>query len=100
VVHSEEADRYILKLVDCPIWEVRVVVLNYLTKLDKSEVEEIYLEKIKDPNWYIRHNSAKALVKIDTSTEKLNRILKGNDQYAKEALEYAMEKRVGRYELG
>ena len=100
VVQSDEADRYILQLVDCPIWEVRVVVLNYLTKLDKSEVEEIYLEKIKDPNWYIRHNSAKALVKIGTSDEKLNRILYGNDQYAKEALEYAMEKRVGQYELG
>src|SRR5665648_467675 len=100
VVNSEEADRYILQLVDCPIWEVRVVVLNYLIKLDKSEVEEMYLEKIKDPNWYIRHNSEKALVKIGTSTEKLNRILDGNDQYAKEALEYAMEKRVGRYELG
>jgi len=100
VVQSDEADRYILQLVDCPIWEVRVVVLNYLTKLDKSIVEEMYLEKIKDPNWYIRHNSAKALVKIGTSPEKLNRILDGNDQYAKEALEYALEKRVGRYELG
>ena len=100
VVQSDEADRYILQLVDCPIWEVRVVVLNYLTKLDKSIVEEMYLEKIKDSNWYIRHNSAKALVKIGTSPEKLNRILDGNDQYAKEALEYALEKRVGRYELG
>ncbi|MBK5263014.1 MAG: HEAT repeat domain-containing protein [Peptostreptococcaceae bacterium] len=58
------------------------------------------MEKIKDPNWYIRHNSAKALVKIGTSRDRLNMILNGNDKYAKEALEYAIEKRVGRYELG
>lgn len=99
-INCKTADDYILGLVDCPIWEVRLVVLNYLTKLDKEMVEEIFLEKIKDPNWYIRHNSAKALVKIGTNMEKLNRILNGDDQYAKEALAYAMEKRVGRYELG
>ncbi len=100
VVQSDEADQYMMQLVDSTIWEVRVVVLNYLTKMDKSIVEEMYLEKIKDPNWYIRHNSAKALVKIGTNREKLDRILNGTDQYAKEALEYAMEKREERHELG
>lgn len=99
-INCKEADEYILTLVDCPIWEVRVVVLNYLTRLDKEVVEEIYIKKITDPNWHIRHNSAKALVKIGTDTEKLNKILYGDDQYAKEALEYAIEKRTGRYELG
>ena len=95
-----KADEYILQLVDCPIWEVRIVSLNYLIKMDKELVEEIYLRKIKDPNWQIRHNAAKAIVKIGVSKEKVATILQGDDRYAREALEYAIEKRVGKYELG
>lgn len=99
-VEYEKGDDYILSLVDCPIWEVRVVVLNYIVKMDKEKTEDIYIRKITDSNWQIRHNAAKAIVKIGVSVDKINKILYGEDLYAKEALEYAIEKRMGKYELG
>lgn len=50
-------------------------------------------------NWYVRYNAATSLINLEVDTIQLQDILEGNDQYAKEILNYMMEHRKVGYSL-
>jgi len=72
-------------------WEIASVAAGALGGYDKDKkVEELLCHALTSRNWYVRINSAKSLVKISASDNSIQRILSGEDRYAKDALIYAM----------
>lgn len=71
-------------------WEPAAVAAsalgNYKDKLAIAALEGA----LESPNWYVRINSARALVAADVAVLDVKRILGGKDEYAKDALKYAI----------
>lgn len=76
---------------DAAEWEIASVAAGELKWYDKDkQVEELLCQALASRNWYVRINSAKSLIKINASGDGIQKILSGEDKYAKDALMYAM----------
>ena len=72
-------------------WQLAAVSANLLTKYSGDvEVAKVLKDSITSNNWYVRMNSAKTLIQIGVLQEDVQVILNGDDEYAKNALTYAM----------
>lgn len=72
-------------------WQLAAVSANLLTNYSGDvEVAKVLKDTITSKNWYVRMNSAKTLIKIGVLKEDVQLILNGDDEYAKNALTYAM----------
>ena len=72
-------------------WEIASVAAGALGGYDKDKkVEELLCHALTSRNWYVRINSAKSLIRISASDDSIQKILSGEDKYAKDALMYAM----------
>jgi len=65
-----------------------IVTASVLDKYPGNETITVLKEALKNPNWYIRYNSAISLVKLKVGINELQDILNGEDQYAKEIITY------------
>lgn len=59
--------------------------------INDTEIHELLLHSLKSKNWYVRINSAVALVKNGVTEETLKYIEKCEDPYACDAFEYALK---------
>lgn len=71
-------------------WEVAAVAATSLGGYKDRAVLESLTNALHSPSWYVRVNSAKILAGMDAQKEYIGRILTGNDQYAKDALQYEL----------
>lgn len=69
-------------------WEIAAVAAKALSSYPDQDVKELLKKKISHPNWYIRRNAAASLVKIGLYVTERAEIMNGDDQFAKEILEY------------
>lgn len=75
-------------------WAQAAVAANMLEQYEGDEqvIDALY-EAISSPNWYVRMNCAKSLMEIGEYDEHINYIATGKDNYAANALAYAMRLR-------
>lgn len=93
--NGEQNKKILMKSVeqymDAAEWEIASVAAGALSGYDKDkQVEELLCHALASRNWYVRINSAKSLIKINASGDGIQKILSGQDRYAKDALMYAM----------
>ena len=90
----DKAKEIILKTLEHDDMEIRAVAVKLTPKYFMNNNKVIKLisgEKyLKSKDWYVRRNSAEALVKIGLAKEEIIEELAAEDKYAKDALVYAM----------
>ena len=74
-------------------WAVRAAAVKSLENY-KSEVSLDMLSKATtDPNWWVRNNAAKTLVKIDDHLKYTKTIINGFDRFASDSVTSAVFKK-------
>ncbi len=77
---------------------IKIVSASVLGQYPGIETIKVLKEALKDPNWYVRYNSATSLINLNVGTSKLQDVLNGEDVYAKEIITYikGLERKVDR----
>ncbi|XJS10391.1 hypothetical protein ACF3NG_09675 [Aerococcaceae bacterium WGS1372] len=69
-------------------WECVAVATTALSSYPSEETTDLLIQNIHSREWYVRRNAAQAIQKTNINPQKLETILSGDDQYAKEQLAY------------
>ena len=75
-------------------WVVRLSALEGLEKINTRESLEAIIKATCDDEWWVRRKAAEALVRIDPKLENVEKIIKGYDRYAAEAVKTALSREV------
>lgn len=93
-VYTEEALSPILNMTQSPSWECIAIAAktlrNYPDMRSISRVKSL----LSDRNWFVRLNSATTLVNIAPDATYYTDVLEGEDRYAKDILNYAIEQQA------
>ncbi len=73
-------------------WEYQAVTALTLENYPGEETEEVLKEVLGHPNWYVRYNAAETLAASGAKQESFADVLHGGDRYAKEILQYRLER--------
>lgn len=69
-------------------WEVRAIVVSALAELGAADHEDELCAALRDPEWQVRYNAARALATSPNNEMLLGRTLATGDRYAYEILLY------------
>lgn len=69
----------------------KIVAASVLSSFPGEETTAALKQALHHPNWYVRYNAAASLAQLKTQPWELQDIFTGEDQYAKEILEYMLE---------
>lgn len=84
----------VIQMLDAEEWEVRAAAAKGLEKVGTSDSFGPLLKMTSDPEWWVRHNAASALVSIPGGKEYAQQIFRSDDQYAREAVADALRTAV------
>lgn len=76
---------------DCPEVNYTIVAATVLKNYPGDETTKALIDALHNTNWYVRYNAATSLVQLTQDEKILQQILNGDDQYAKEILQYKLE---------
>lgn len=76
-------------------WEVRAAVMKTLGQLKQSTSLTILERGLSDKEWWVRKNAAFAIADYSINGSIIDRVNKGKDTFAKDALRAAVEERTG-----
>lgn len=76
---------------DYPELNCTIVAASVLKNYPGEETIHLLKEALKNPNWYVRNNAAGSLVQLAENEEVFQSVFDGDDQYAKEILQYRLE---------
>ena len=71
-------------------WIVRNAAVKALGNLNTQSAIGTVLRLISDVEWWVRYNAARTLIEMDGGLEQIEKVLKGSDNYASDALKYAL----------
>lgn len=75
------------------VWEIKAVACGILGVFKNNrDVVDTLINALYSKNWYVRKNAATSLCKLGISREQLDEINNGADEYAKNAINYAIVK--------
>lgn len=77
------------------LWEVRAAVMKTLGQLKQSTSLTILERGLSDKEWWVRKNAAFAMAGYSDNGSIIDRVNKGEDTFAKDALRAAVEERTG-----
>jgi hypothetical protein len=80
VVHFEEADGFIMGLVDNKEDKIKAQAIKCLKNFDNIKVKDILLKGINSENWYVRYNSARTSIKMGYNRDELRRMRKDENE--------------------
>ncbi|MFC5402218.1 HEAT repeat domain-containing protein [Cohnella soli] len=72
-------------------WEVRAAAAKGLEKIGTEQCLDVLAKAVNDKEWWVRQNAASSLVAISGGKEYANRIVNGNDRFAREAIVGVLE---------
>lgn len=75
--------------------EKRIVAADVLAEYCCGDVIAVLKVALNDPNWYVRRNASRSLLKTEVTMPDLLEVLTGKDRYAKEMLRYYLEREGG-----
>ncbi len=76
-----------------PKWEVRGTVVSALAEIDLGRYEDFIAVLLHDPEWQVRYNTAKAIIKSKNLSRILTTVEHSGDRYALEMLQYIVSTR-------
>lgn len=74
------------------MWEVRCAAVDALFCLDKENCSDDILACLYDQVWWVRFHAAEVLAELSECDKLLADVCAGTDQYAREMLEYVIER--------
>ena len=74
-------------------WELAAISATALSGYPGEETVTILKKALGNPNWYVRYNAAASLDRLRISYLELSDVMNGPDRYAREMLQYWMDKR-------
>ena len=80
-------------------WEKKAVASTALGSYQSEKSIEALMENLSCKNWYVRTNSADSLIKLGLDYLDLIEIMEGKDRYARESLQYQLDKEKTRKEV-
>ncbi len=72
-------------------WEFAAIAATALAAYPKERTLEVLKGCLTNRNWYVRYNAATSLDKFNLPDAVFEDIINGNDQYAKEVLQYRFQ---------
>lgn len=85
-----KAENILLDLLQSSKWEFRAISAKTLSKYSSKETTKALLKSITDDNWYVRFNSALALLEFNMEDEIIDTVFDIRDKYAIDILFYAL----------
>lgn len=84
---------YFLELLDDDSFDVeyKIVICQMISVYDSPQVRKALIECVSNPNWYVRKNAAKSLVKLNLTAADKKRLENVNDKYGKQMIEYTFK---------
>ncbi len=73
-------------------WQVRAAAVEELSNFQTETGMKAVTEAIQDTDWWVRHNAAKSLIRMDASHKYVYAVLKGYDKYASDAVKNELSK--------
>lgn len=70
-----------------------IVAASVLGNYPGEDTQEVLLEAMHSPNWYVRYNACSSLINMIDEYSDVQSILEGNDAYAKEIMTYMLEEK-------
>ena len=70
-----------------------IVSASVLSHYPSEETRQALRKALHHSNWYVRYNAASSLVYLSKDTSVLEDVLQGEDRYAREILNYMLEKK-------
>ena len=97
--------RYFRKYPDERFRDIMIDILNHNDNLSITAafalgtyhdltVKNALKKSLKSPNWYIRKNSAEALLQIGLDDDEITKLKNNEDKYASEIFNYVLESKV------
>ncbi len=74
------------------LWYVRSTAVKGLGKINTVNSRKALLEAVQDKEWWVRYNAAHVIVSIDDNMNMTNQVLNGNDEFAADAVNFALQK--------
>lgn len=71
--------------------EYKIVVCQIISVYDCPQVRESLIECVSNPNWYVRKNAAKSLVKLNLTMADKKSLNNVTDKYGKQMIEYTFK---------
>ncbi len=75
-------------------WIVRLAAVSGLEQIGTPSALESLVGATQDEEWWVRNAAAKAIVHIDFNLEYVEKVLKGYDKYAADAVKNALYKQI------
>lgn len=73
-------------------WEIRSAAIKAISQIDLEASVDVLVQALSDSQWWVRYNSASALVHYKDISQVLDKVMQSNDQFAKDILNYAIAK--------
>lgn len=72
-------------------WEVRAAAAKSIGRIGGYENLDSLVDALGDREWWVRFNAARSILEIPQGTNKLAKVMEGQDRFAKDILISAME---------
>ncbi|MGM0522841.1 MAG: HEAT repeat domain-containing protein [Bacillota bacterium] len=92
---TEQVKSHLLAALEAPQDEKRIVAADVLAEYCCDDVIQALKTAVSDPNWFVRRNASRSLLKTDVTIDDLMGILTGHDRYARNMLKYYLETEGG-----
>lgn len=92
---TEQVKPHLLAALESPQDEKRIVAADILADYCCNDVIQALKTAVSDPNWFVRRNASRSLLKTNVTIDDLMDILTGHDRYARNMLKYYLETEGG-----
>lgn len=91
-IKSKKAVDQIIQMTSNQAWEVRNVAYSALAQIGLDECQHIIKNGLYSTEWWIRYNTASLLARSSDLHKIYQEVMNGTDQFAKEILQFAVQK--------
>lgn len=85
-------ERDVIGMLDAQEWEVRAAAAKGLGNFGTIQSMEPLAKMTRDPEWWVRHNAASALIAIPEGRNYAEQLAVDEDRYSREAIAAVMER--------
>lgn len=89
-VHYYKAESELIKLLESSNWQVRAVAAKAISRYDLENYCDKLSKLVSDSNYNVRYNAAMTLINSNSNQVIIDRIINGEDKYARDIVIYAL----------
>ncbi|NLI55340.1 MAG: HEAT repeat domain-containing protein [Clostridiales bacterium] len=90
----------ILAMAGSERWELRAIIATALCSFGPDQNAETLIDLLCDREWWVRYRAAESLIRCSDTDDILRRVEQRQDRYAREMLQFALDKQALRRQKG